>query len=119
MNKRDWIWVAIRIFGIYLLVLAVVALPKILGASMILWTMSRPLGIFNLEMLGEAQELIFSNALKDLCVSLFTVVLFTAIGSYMIRGGGWLFRLICPPDPEDSLTSKESMDLPEPKQTAA
>ena len=29
MSKQDWIWVAIRIFGIYLLVMAVIAIPKI------------------------------------------------------------------------------------------
>lgn len=32
MNKSEWIWVAIRIFGIYLLVLAVIAIPEAIGA---------------------------------------------------------------------------------------
>ena len=28
MNKDEWIWVAIRIFGIYLLVLAIISIPE-------------------------------------------------------------------------------------------
>ena len=31
MTKDEWIWVAIRIFGIYLLVLAVIAIPEAIG----------------------------------------------------------------------------------------
>lgn len=31
MNKSEWIWVAIRIFGIYLLVLAIVSIPEAIG----------------------------------------------------------------------------------------
>ena len=119
MNKQDWIWVAIRIFGIYLLVLAVIALPKVLGASMILWTTSGPRGIFEIEMLSDAQRLILDAALKDLCVSLLTVVLFTGIGIYMIRGGGWLFRIICPPDPEEGAVSDTMSAAANVKQNAA
>ena len=33
MDRKDWIWVAIRIFGIYLLVLAVCSLPDVLGSA--------------------------------------------------------------------------------------
>lgn len=32
MNKTEWIWVAIRIFGIYLLVLAIISIPEAIGA---------------------------------------------------------------------------------------
>ena len=31
MNKSEWIWVAIRIFGIYLMVLAIIAVPDAIG----------------------------------------------------------------------------------------
>jgi hypothetical protein len=34
MEKRDWIWVTIRVFGIYLLVRAVVALPQLMSSSL-------------------------------------------------------------------------------------
>jgi hypothetical protein len=26
------------------------------------------------------------------------LILFTLIGFYLIRGGGWVFRIVCPPD---------------------
>ena len=32
MSKSEWIWVAIRIFGIYLLVLAIISIPEAIGA---------------------------------------------------------------------------------------
>ncbi len=31
MTKDEWIWVAIRIFGVYLLVLAVISIPDAIG----------------------------------------------------------------------------------------
>ncbi|WP_409523681.1 hypothetical protein [Nitrincola sp. MINF-07-Sa-05] len=31
MKKSDWIWVSIRIFGIYLLVLAIISIPDAIG----------------------------------------------------------------------------------------
>lgn len=31
MSKGEWIWVAIRIFGIYLLVLAIISIPEAIG----------------------------------------------------------------------------------------
>ena len=31
MSKNEWIWVAIRIFGIYLLVLAIISIPDAIG----------------------------------------------------------------------------------------
>ncbi|MBQ0785087.1 MAG: hypothetical protein KBT66_12695 [Amphritea sp.] len=32
MSQSEWIWVAIRIFGIYLLVLAIISIPEAIGA---------------------------------------------------------------------------------------
>ncbi|MEK6233403.1 MAG: hypothetical protein N2C14_01695 [Planctomycetales bacterium] len=106
MKKQDWIWVAIRIFGIYLLVLAVISLPKALSASMHLWIISSASGPFEIELLHEATRLLFLTAMQNLTVSLLTVVVFTGIGIYLIRGGGWLFRIVCPPEDEQSLFNK-------------
>ena len=38
MTREDWIWVAIRIFGIYLLVLALVSIPDIVHSGMMAHT---------------------------------------------------------------------------------
>jgi hypothetical protein len=33
MTKEDWIWIAIRIFGIYLIVLAIISIPGIINSG--------------------------------------------------------------------------------------
>jgi hypothetical protein len=33
MSKEDWIWVALRIFGIYLIVLATISIPEIVNSG--------------------------------------------------------------------------------------
>ena len=86
---------------------------------MILWMMSGPRNIFDIETLSDAQRLILDTTLKDLCVSLLTVILFTGIGIYMIRGGGWLFRMICPPGHEEDAVSDGRADAPNVKQNTA
>lgn len=37
MSKEDWIWVAIRIFGIYLVVLAIMAVPGVANSAFMVW----------------------------------------------------------------------------------
>jgi hypothetical protein len=37
MDKEDWIWVALGIFGIYLIVLAIIALPRFFSSTYVAW----------------------------------------------------------------------------------
>ena len=47
MTKHDWIWVAIRIFGIYLLVLAIIAIPSLISSMV---------GFYQTYLIGHADD---------------------------------------------------------------
>lgn len=106
MNREDWIWVAIRVFGIYLLVLAVVALPGVLlfGTQAIfsrgLWhsspTMTATSQASNTPdaTMDMAALVAHANAMSRLVGSLGEVILFSLIGYYLVRRGNWLFKII-------------------------
>ena len=100
MSKRDYVWVAIRVFGLYLLVHAMIAVPSILSASVLLhsvWT--SPSMDVNDPFRGVHESLI-KTSMSQLASSVGQLVLFTVIGLYLVRGGGWLFRIVCPPGEE-------------------
>jgi len=101
MNRNDWIWVAIRVFGIYLLVLAVVAIPDVVTS----W--------YQVSMFREFQQTLPSQATpesSDVLLSMMRatmkaagstylssvvrLVLFSIFGFYLMWKGNLLFRII-------------------------
>jgi len=105
MNKRDYIWVAIRIFGIYLLVRAVIAIPQLLSSSYqayACWELrGRPVSAdANAQLFQELGNQMLNTTASQALASLCQVLLFGLAGYYLIRGGKWLFNIICPPEVE-------------------
>jgi hypothetical protein len=101
LSKHDWIWVAIRVFGLYLLVRAIIAVPSVIGAFM-LWRVARHLSPANVdERFHDAYRTLSRGASAELASSSVAFILFALIGFYLIRGGGWVFRIVCPPDTTD------------------
>jgi hypothetical protein len=105
MNKRDCIWTAIRVFGIYLLVRAIIVIPHFLSSlyqTYVFWDMRHPSIIQNdnitMQMLQEMMKKIPASTASQACTALFQIILFSIVGIYMIRGGKWLFNIICPPE---------------------
>ena len=82
MAKADWLWVAIRIFGLYLLVLALIAFAKVLYSGI---AFVSPGGWSD-----EYQEHFLSN-LSNGVVSL---IIYGTVGTHLVRGGAWLHRLL-------------------------
>ena len=101
MSKKDWIWVAIRIFGIYLLVMAVVALPGLVKSGWVSYHYRE----FMKAARAAADETEHSG-FTDLSLKLLEanlaqviggaarVIVFTIVGIYLLASGRLLFRLI-------------------------
>ena len=99
MNKEDWIWVAIKIFGIYLIVLSIINLPDVITNW---WTVS-PFGkVESKYYLSSGEECQFmadrlrTIGISNLIASIGKVVLFSAVGIYFVKSGKILFRIISP-----------------------
>jgi len=105
MTKEDWIWVAIRIFGIFLIVKAITALPDVVGgvAQASQWRslgdsrcyrgdLSEEFRVFD-----ELRSTAFTVMVSRLMKAVARVALFAVCGVYFLRGGRLIFRLIRPP----------------------
>lgn len=99
MEKRDWIWVAIRVFGIFLLVRAVIAIPDLLSSFYQVgtqwWSMRFvPLDSGTADIY--ARRLMLTQSSVQLVRSLSLVVICGWAGRYLVRDGGLIFRWIFP-----------------------
>lgn len=100
MSKRDWIWVAIRIFGLYLLIHAVTALPSIISQALLVrFSLTFPASDMK-DPLSGIYDRLGRTAISSLAGAIAQFVLYTVIGLYLVRGGKWLHRIVCPPEDE-------------------
>jgi len=106
MNREDWIWVAVKVFGIYLLLLAVTGVPSLVSSTLYTWawqdtaeqvetdpmstqddTGDRGLG----EILSKAAQ----RSLSSMIGQLVRLVLFTGLGIYLLKSGKVILRVAC------------------------
>jgi hypothetical protein len=99
MNKSDWLWLAVRIFGLYLLVQSVIAVPSVISSGM----MSNSLRSFSAPRSSDTKEDTMSrqtfaqgaeNYQRDAIISGAKVVLLGVVGLYLICGGCALHRIL-------------------------
>ena len=108
MNRNEWIWVAIRVFGIYLLVLAVTAIPDLISgalSSYMYWSArTSSIGLEGKD--WAAVNTITERASSSLAISfvsgLVRMILFSITGYYLLRKGNLLFELISHQQPPQS-----------------
>ena len=116
MDKKDWIWVAIRIFGIYMLVLAVTGVPSLISSAWMthaFWSLEKRRGPTLSE--DDSNKVLLDALLRakgiyasSLLAQVVRVIVFTLIGVYLLKSGRLIFRLIHPPDrPSTPLTQGE------------
>ena len=91
MTKDEWIWVAIRIFGIYLLVLAIMALPETIGYVYASIQMNAVEAAGN-DLMSLATS-IRNTAMSKGLIAITQVIIFTAFSFYFLRHGKWLHKL--------------------------
>jgi len=91
MTKDEWIWVAIRIFGIYLLVLAVIAIPEAIGNVYAYIKMS-----FTIQDSSDLPKLAIS--LKEAAIAkgstaVAQFILFSMVSYYFLRHGKLIHKM--------------------------
>ena len=91
MTRQDWIWVAIRIFGIYLLILAITGIPASVStgcSSYMLWRASGGGDIAGI------WSTLWATRIPLLLGSVAGVVLYSVVGVYFLKSGRLVFRLV-------------------------
>ena len=110
MNKEDYVWVGIRLFGVYLLVLVVINLPGLISSgysaysAITLSRMSRSMGDKTQASKTDAPEVferLERNAVvaqtSDCLMHVCRIILFTLAGLYMTCRGQMVFNLVSAP----------------------
>jgi hypothetical protein len=128
MNKREVVWLIVRLIGVYLIYLSVVSIFSVIGAGSALASASSATPAVKPEsenvrtvptpfpMKPEAEtvaavkpdsstEKLKSEAFKNLLFYIFLTAIYGAIGIYLIKNGRVLFDILAN---EASLTRKEA-----------
>lgn len=91
MNREDYIWAAIRIFGIYMVVLGIVALPGIFSSVFSLTQYQTSGGIETMAQLTQhARGLVLTN----LANRILSALIYGFAGYYFLARGTLVFKLI-------------------------
>ena len=101
MTREDWMWVAIRVFGIYLLVLAVLSVASVIGGAYA----AASLHGFALDLPDEASDLtkfaqrLVGNHVQLLLTDCVRLVVCAAAGGDLVSRGRLVFRLVSRQNP--------------------
>ena len=110
MSKEEVLWVAIRIFGVYLLVNVVIEIPKLIGHG----TQVVLLGQYSAPCVTDSQSgdrrslseeldstwgALRRAAWASFVGSLTRVIVVSIVSVYLLRGGGVIYRLMRLPAP--------------------
>jgi hypothetical protein len=115
MSKEDWIWVAIRIFGIYLVVLTITAIPRFVSTSLNLYynqsykkavitDYGAEGNVTKDNEVGDMMRTVYTTSVTTFAGCIVKLVLFASLGVYFLKGGKLIFRLVCPPNLKESIT---------------
>jgi len=95
MEKRDWIWIAIKVFGIFLLVKAVIALPDMLGGAYQAFAY-RDWEHMGMEEMKKLHRTIYLGAFTQMIKAGIQIVICGGVGLYFVRSGAIVFHWVFP-----------------------
>jgi hypothetical protein len=96
MDRQQISWLIVRAFGLYLLVQAFILLPELLAGFFAARYYSNVMSSVAPESanLGSSYRLATSMYRTLAVAPLIRIALYSALGIYMLRGGGFLVRLL-------------------------
>ena len=98
MNKEEWIWVSIRIFGIFLLVMAILSIPRAIAAIHYVTVFQGFSGAEVTATTNGSEKLalqMFDVRKSQSIRVIFEVIVYGLFGFYFMRGGKVIHKIIC------------------------
>jgi len=98
MNKEEWIWVAIRIFGIFLLVMAILSIPRAIASIHYASIFQSFSGSEVASATNGTEKFaikIFDAQRSHSIRSILEVIVYGLFGFYFMRGGKAIHKIIC------------------------
>lgn len=94
MTKEEMMWIAIRIFGLYFLVLAVSAVPSVVGFGYGIYHLDQLQGAPGTEKLVNSFAVMLKASLAEGVSSVAQLLVFSLFSYYFLRRGKGLHALI-------------------------
>ncbi|MDX6385596.1 MAG: hypothetical protein QOK48_3169 [Blastocatellia bacterium] len=118
MDRQQISWLVVRAFGLYLLVQAFILLPELLAGLLAARYYSNVMASVAPESANLGSSFRLMTMYRTLALApLIRISLYSALGIYMLRGGGFLVRLLqrVPDSPSDhtkpNLTEQEANEM--------
>jgi hypothetical protein len=115
MDKRQTSWLIVRAFGVYLLVQAFILLPELMVGLFTARYYSNVMSSLGSESgNGGSYTRVASSMYRTLSVApLLRIVLYSAVGLYLVRGGRFVVRLLerSPDDPTDGGSNGDAQQI--------
>jgi hypothetical protein len=100
MDKHDWIWVAIKIFGIFLIILAITSIPEFIANA--IQSAFSGFGFATPPLIDKPDsescrnlmDKMIQQSISSFISSGLRIILFSAIGVYLLRSGKIIFKII-------------------------
>ncbi len=97
MTKDEWIWVSIRIFGIFLLILAIMAIPRAISTAYSAYVyLDQPVPAPDSKNDVEASLMykMLRAQISEAIRSILEVLIYGFCGLYFVRGGKIIHNLV-------------------------
>lgn len=105
MTKSEWLWIVIRVVGVFFVAKAIIAAPQVISSGISHLSYSDFIG----EILDKSETMDNGNSHKirnwteNLMIANFVeavseFIFYGVVGLYFCTRGRWLHRLITPPD---------------------
>ena len=91
MKRDDWLWLAIRVFGVYVVILAVTHLPNVLNSGLMVYSFQSSHSVVS-ELGERMRQEQYNAAFNALMASIFALVVLSAAGIYLLCDGKFFFR---------------------------
>ena len=93
MTKDEWIWVSIRIFGIFLLVLAIKAIPEAVAGVYVYAKISQATSPVPVDEMGKLALATRDAAMAGSVRAISSLIIYLPFSYYFIRHGKLLHKL--------------------------
>ena len=108
MNKNEWLWVTIRIFGVFLLVMAIIQLPVAISFFYFANLYSDAYSSLPVEedSVAKMAEGVYNSHMAQGCNSALKLVIYTLFGLYFACRGKMLHKILCRENISDDKSNK-------------
>ena len=112
MTKNEWIWMAIRVSGLYLMVMAIMGVPELFASAYrayAFWDYQPPSSSGDLGNIAYMVQIMSNSQFASFIGYVARVAFLWFIGRYLLRDGKFIYRMVGPISDRDPAGQTSAM----------